>query len=86
MKQFSNIRVGSKLTGVSCHYFDNYRVVAIGDNWAVLENEEDYNSRVFLEPSDDYIFGSHEYDEVKEQLVIKKSTGYVACCGGEHLG
>ena len=62
--RFSKLKIGTPITGLRKCCFDNYRIIAIGYNWAVLSTTSEDNVYPYvLEPTDTYRIGVHEYNE-----------------------
>ena len=64
MSNWENLKVGTPVCNMEWDFWCNYKVEAIGHDWAVLRNIETGElSRDILEPSDDFVIGTLELTE-----------------------
>jgi hypothetical protein len=74
MNKFSKLRIGSPVADVEGHWSENFTVVAVGYNWAVLRGEDGEIHEYVLLPTDGYEIGRFEYDE-NDDFVLMLEDG-----------
>jgi hypothetical protein len=75
MSNWKDVKVGSPITGITAHgsnTVDNFRVEALGYDWAVLRHKDaSLLCPAILEPDDDFIIGEHIYDEDGSMILVE---------------
>lgn len=71
MNKFYKLKIGTPITGWDIHFYDNYVVVCLGYNWAVLTDESGRNiASTVLQPTDDFLIGEHKYCMETERMAL----------------
>lgn len=54
---WKHVKLGTPITGWGNHYYDNYVVVGLGHDWAVVKGEDGRVHEIVLEPTDTFKVG-----------------------------